>query len=184
MKKFLAVLMACVIVFSIAKAQVRVGVKAGAASTSLQLSQNNKSKFGMYAGVAAGIKLQKGFSLQTELYYSQQGNKYYRLHYINLPVLVQYDLPKGFYVETGIQGGLLTRSKYKGPGGAEVVKITFKPADISIPFGLGFKMKKGLGVNLRYNRGLTNVNKNYMTSRNSVVQLGLFYNFKEYRLDH
>lgn len=199
MNRSIAILTVCITLFSSAKAQVSFGVKAGGALTSIPGSYSGDSKFGVYGGIAAGIALKKGFSLHAELYYSQQGNKLevqntdqwgndigkakltYRLNYINLPVLIRYELPKGFFAETGLQAGVLANARVKGAGGSTDIKDSYESFDLSLPFGLGFTFKNGLGANLRYNAGLTNIYKvKIVKPHNSVVQLGLFYNFKKH----
>lgn len=199
MKRLIAFFVVGFTLFYSAKAQVSFGVKAGGALTSIPGSNTSDSKFGVYGGIAAGIALNKGFSLHAELYYSQQGNKVdvvytdetgrdlgsgkltYRLNYINLPVLIRYELPKGFFAETGLQAGVLANARVKGAGGSTDIKDSYESFDLSLPFGLGYKFNNGLGANLRYNAGLTNIYKvKILKPHNSVVQLGLFYIFKRH----
>lgn len=198
MKRIITVFVVGFTLLSSAKAQVSFGVKAGGALTSIPGTISNKSKSGLYGGITAGIPLKKGFSLHGELYYSQQGNKQpyiltdewgnevgkgksiYKLNYINLPVLIRYALPKGFYAETGLQAGLLVGAKMKIASAKIDIKDYYESFDLSLPFGIGYTLKNGLGANLRYNVGLTNVYKTKIYSpKNKVVQLGLFYNLKK-----
>jgi hypothetical protein len=199
MNRSIAILTVCIVLFSSAKAQVSFGAKAGGALTSLPGFYSNDSKIGMYGGIAAGIPLTKLISLQAELYYSQQGNKLevmltdqggndlgkatltYRLNYINLPVMVRCLLPKGFFAETGLQAGLLVNAKVKGSGGSTDIKDSYESFDLSLPVGIGYQLQNGLGANLRYNAGLTNVLKtDFHKPHNSFLQLGLFYNLKKH----
>lgn len=198
MNRLVFALAVCISLFSAAKAQVSLGVKAGGALTALPGGFYDKSKLGIYGGAAAGVTLKKSISLQAELYYSQQGGKMkvtytdenggepgegnlaYRLNYINLPVLIQYHLPNKLFVETGLQAGLLLTAKVKGKGGSTDLKDDYKSFDLSLPMGIGYPFENGLGINMRYNLGLTNVLKtNFRRPHNSVIQLGLFYNLKK-----
>ena len=199
MKKYLVFFALGFTLYSSVRAQVSFGAKAGGALTSLPRSSSNDSKIGVYGGIAAGIPLNKVVSLQAELYYSQQGNKVkvmitdergndvgtaklvYRLNYINLPVLLRCQLPKSFFAELGLQAGLLVSARVKGSGGSTNIKDLYESFDLSLPFGIGYKLKNGFGVNLRYNAGLTNVYKtNFRKPHNSVAQLGIFYNLKKH----
>jgi hypothetical protein len=59
-----------------------------------------------------------------------------------------------------------------------------KPYDFSWVFGLGYKMPKmNLGIDARYNLGLTTVNEptgDPAKNKNSVFQFGIFYLFSKF----
>lgn len=203
MKRYICILVASTFLFSTVKAQLSYGVKAGGAMTGLLNNIGGaRSKAGFYAGVFGAIPLHKSFSLQAELNYSAQGGKqlFYAgdtwdpvtgytipgykvkvlswLNYLNLPVLVKYKTASGFFVEAGLQAGLLVSAHDQPSNGMKVdVKNTFQSFDLSVVAGVGYQLHNGLGVDLRYNRGLTDISKpEYYYSRyNSVAQLGFFY---------
>lgn len=201
MNRLLATLTVCIFLFSSARAQVSFGVKAGAAITSLPGDYNNYSKTGFYGGITGEAPVGEKFVIGAELVYSLQGNKQQirfaewvpneryidngkkekmNLGYINLPVLVKYRLTKAVFIETGLQAGLLASAKVNTSQGSGDIKDNYESFDLSLPVGIGIKLVKGLGVNLRYNHGLTNVYKiSHYEPHNRVVQLGLFYNFKK-----
>jgi hypothetical protein len=199
MNRSIFILTVCITLFSSARAQVSFGAKAGFALTSLPGGFYTDNKIGMYGGVAVGIPLKKAFSLQTELYYSQQGGKLdvmmtddmgrdlgrekiaYNLNYINLPVLVRYQFPVGFFAETGLQAGLRVSARVKGSTISANAKDAYESFDLSWPVSIGYQLKNGFGANLRYNLGLTNVLKSDLSKpHNSVAQLGIFYNLKKH----
>jgi hypothetical protein len=158
-------------------------------------------------GGFASIPLTKKLTLQPELVYSLQGatgrpeqnylvtvTEDYRFSYLNIPVLVKYKLPQAFFVETGPQIGLLLSGKIdetevgSNNTNSYNIKSQLKSTDLSWVFGVGYCSPFNIGVDIRYNLGLENVNQastealtNYPipngTMKNSVVQFGVFYIF-------
>lgn len=197
MNKSIAILTVCITLFSSARAQVSFGAKAGGAITSLPGDYTNYRKTGFYGGITGELPVGKKFSVAAELVYSLQGNKQrimfaewapndnynatgekenMNLSYVNLPILVKYHLVKNFFMETGLQAGLLVDAKVKTSQGSGDKKDLYKSFDLSLPVGIGFEFLNGLGANLRYNAGLTSVyKKTQWEARNRVIQLGLFY---------
>ncbi|HVU55251.1 MAG TPA: porin family protein [Puia sp.] len=157
-------------------------------------------------GGFASILLGKKWSLQPELLYSMQGatgkpeqNYYvtatedYRLSYLNIPVLVKYKLPMAFFVETGPQLGLLLSAKANETLVGSVntihydIKSQLKSTDLSWVLGVGYCSPFNIGMDVRYNLGLENINQATGgsstvpipagTVKNGVFQLGVFYIF-------
>lgn len=202
MKKNIAILTVCIALFSSAKAQVSFGAKAGGAITALPGDYSNFSKVGFYGGITGELPVGKKFSMAAELVYSLQGNKqrikfsdwwpttapydyaekaHMNLSYINLPVLVKYQVIKNVFIETGIQAGLLVAAKVKASQGSGDIKDNYESFDLSWPVGVGFKLQNGLGANLRFNTGLTSVYKGKQWEpKNRVAQLGVFYILKKH----
>ena len=170
----------------------RFGLKAGLNISNINSNNtgNLDPKAGVNAGALVNIPLQYSWAVQPEIYFSSQGAKYYSyndgyehqliLNYVNIPLLIQYKLRGGVFLETGPQVGFLTDAKDK-VGSIEtgnVYNSDFKNVDFSWSFGLGYKSISGLGVDLRYNPGISNVNNlGNEILHNNVLQLGLFYLF-------
>jgi len=168
--------------------EAKLGLKGGLNVSTLSNSQNSESgsKLGLNAGLLAHIHLSPSWSLQPEIMYSSQGAKYtvadgehaLNLNYINIPLLLQYNFDNGFRVQTGPQVGFLASVKDKRDG-AETGFFTsddFKSTDVSWSVGLGYLTYSGLGVDGRYNFGLSNINDaGSATLKNNVFQVGLFY---------
>lgn len=156
-------------------AQVKFGIKANANLSKFSGSDakmgdiSPKFKVGFIGGGLANISISEILSVQPELLYSMEGSQYkegdnkitYKTDYVNLPVMVQYNNPLGFYVETGPQVGFLVSAKAKSKAGdleeSEDVKDSFKSINFSWGLGLGYKLSNGLGIGARYNYGLLNV---------------------------
>jgi hypothetical protein len=167
----------------------QLGLKGGLNVAHLKSSQTEMgSRLGYHAGLLAHIHLNRNWAIQPELVYSSQGTKYSStdgehdlvMNYLNIPLQVQYMFSNGFRLQTGPQAGFLTSVKDKRQG-TETGFFTsddFKSVDFSWSVGLGYKGNSGLGIDGRYNFGLTNVNDGGSAIlRNNVFQVGLFYQF-------
>jgi hypothetical protein len=183
MKKVLVALL-CVVSFSAMQAQVSFGVKGGVNFANVTNSDGGKTRIGFNGGVQVSIPVTEQFSVQPEAVYSSQGVKgdddmQAILNYVNFPVLLQYNNPSGFFAHTGPQLSFLTSAKFK-QGSEEVdVKDAFKSTDFGWAFGAGYALPSGFGFNGRYNLGLSKIEEgdDAGSSKNSVFQLGIFYNF-------
>jgi len=194
MKRMLLVLFAaCGTV--VASAQIQFGVKAGVNLANLTISGDNSgftfnSKTDFNAGVLASIPLFSDFHLQPEIMYSGQGassdfqGSSLKLNYgyLNVPVLFKYQHESGLFAETGPQVGFLLSAKEKVDDQSIDTKDDTQSVDFSWAFGIGYKIPDiNLGIDARYNLGLTNLAKGTSSSdgtvKNSVFQFGLFYMF-------
>ena len=101
--------------------------------------------------------------------------------YLNIPVLIKYSHESGLFAETGPQAGFLLSAKGKSDGGTYDVKDGVQSFDFSWALGIGYKLHDiGLGIDVRYNLGLTNTIKNTFngsSAKNGVFQIDLFYMF-------
>jgi hypothetical protein len=139
---------------------------------------------GLNIGGLAHIHLSQNWAVQPEVVYSMQGAEFpngtkVKVNYVNIPVLGQYMFGEGFRVQTGPQLGILTSAK----GKLNDVEIDYdnavKSTDFAWAFGAGYISKSGLGVDARYNLGISDISKTESTDqKNRVWQLGLFYQFK------
>lgn len=160
------------------------GIKAGLNIASLDVKEadNYDSKAAGHVGVLAHIHISDHFAVQPELVYSMQGGKAenhkLQMNYVNIPVLAQY-MSQGFRIQTGPQLGILTSAERK-EGELDIdVNDRLNTLDFSWSFGVGYLSPTGLGIDARYNHGISNVNEESENSvaRNRVLQVGLFYQF-------
>lgn len=165
------------------------GLKGGANLASW--SNNNSSvgyenRFGFHAGLFGQIHVSPHFAVQPEVVYSSQGTKYtignqehnLRLDYINIPLMLQAKVGGGLYAQAGPQVGFLTSvsDKVQNVETGFFDKNDFKSTDVAIGFGLGYAGTSPIGVDARYNLGLTNINEAGSNQiKNNVLQVGLTY---------
>jgi hypothetical protein len=186
MRNFLLFLFA-VMFINIAFSQrnsVQLGIKAGVNIADFNddlVTQD--SRIGFHGGLLVHVHVKPQLAIQPELVYSQQGAEFstgkQKLDYLNIPFLIQYLFNGGFRLQTGPQIGVLVNSEFKDNNGVEIDNgKNFKKSDVGWVFGLGYLSPTGLGVDARYNLGLTDVTKGGADVQNRVWQFGIFYQFR------
>lgn len=137
------------------------------------------------------------FNVQPELLYSRQGARINHtvgnisgnytvrafkqiINYINVPVMLQFRVPSGFYFETGPQMSLLLSSKQNGPDSQEYDQTEQRnKQDLSLTLGAGHESKKGFALGFRYAHGTKNVVKEqYAIGDREYRNATLFLNFR------
>ena len=193
MKKTILLVAVALIGFNANAQSVDFGVKAGVnfASVSGDDTDDLNSRTGFHFGVIAGIPVSDNFSVQPELVYSQQGTEYsasegydgkYKLDYLNIPIMAQFQVADGLHLEAGPQFGFLlsANEEYNSPGdsGEEDVSDFIKGTDISVGVGASYTMASGLGIGARYNLGVSEIfEENSGKNQNSVIQISVSYLF-------
>lgn len=190
MKRLLLILIAGVS-FATAHAQFQFGVKGGLNLARLSdvngLSWN--TQFSFNGGIFFKMPIAHHVSIQPELLYSGQGARYDagggqtasdHLNYLNLPILLKLSTGTGFYFETGPQFGFLMGAHENLQGVSTDIKSAFNSSDFGWVFGIGCKIPMSpVGVDLRYNAGLSNIANNQGSDgpivHNGVWQFGLSY---------
>jgi len=138
------------------------------------------SKVSFHIGGVAEIPISEKISLQPELLYSSQGSKWnfgainnLKLDYINLPILAKYAIIKGLSAEAGPVVGYLLSTNAPN-------KEDYSSIDVAIAIGASYKLNDNIFFSLRYNKGLTNINKNVnvdISNQNNVFQISAGYAF-------
>lgn len=152
-------------------------------------------RFGIAAGAEFEYQISKMFSLSAGLLYSMQGCKSSgyaeglyvkttdKTDYINIPIMANVYVAKGFALKLGIQPALNVSAGYTiDTQGVEVngdlsdVGVDVNSFDFSFPIGLSYEYKNFV-AEARYNFGVTKVAKNF-NDKNSVFQFTFGYKFK------
>jgi hypothetical protein len=195
MKKLIFVFL-FIFTISVLHAQLKIGLKAGYnlsyfdAGYVSNVTYSSKSNFN--AGLIFSLPLGSGVTLQPEAFYSGEGANLattnltgeYSYQYLNIPVMLKYVAPFHVFLETGPQIGFLLGAHLKEEGFPSTdIKEWTKSAGYSWVFGAGYQLPMGLGLDARYNFGLSDVAKdgtntyNDGSVKNNVIQIGLFYIF-------
>lgn len=169
---------------------------------------------GALVGVEAEYQLANMFSLAAGLNFSMQGSGWsdfdekiddvkfeikdnkMNLSYINVPVVANVYLFKGFAIKAGVQVGFLVRANYEVTATYrddkasqnlstkfdQSIKDECKKVDLSIPIGVSYQVPTiPIVIDARYNLGLTKVIKEseegYKDLKNNVIQLTVGYKF-------
>ena len=196
MKKFILLTVAFLL-FSVAhsqdKKEIYFGVKAGLNLCSItnanQDGVSSSTLVGFHVGVLGEFMLGDKFAIQPELLYSTQGVKLdfsgekgdLKMDYVTIPIMAKYYVAPAFSIELGPQIGFLTSAKATSGGESIDVKDSMKTTDFGLNFGLGYNFTENFNAGLRYNMGLTQLQKDLASgesaSKNSVFQLALGYRF-------
>ncbi|MDB5252778.1 MAG: hypothetical protein JWP27_1947 [Flaviaesturariibacter sp.] len=179
---------------SVCFSQVQFGIKAGVNRSSLKddlaTGAQTTATTGYHFGAFAHLFIRKNWALQPEIVLSKEGSRVAyqgseaitELKYANQVLLIQYIMVNGFRVETGAQNGFLFTQRSKTPEGLALTKDDVAKSNLSWVVGLGFMSRFGLGVDVRYNYGLSNDYRKgaHVNARlkSRVGQVGLFYQFR------
>ncbi len=192
------------------------GVKGGVNVSTMNQKFDGKEIFddadariGFHAGVFLNIPLMGNLSVQPEVIYNNVGNKYEKefdlpiigkrkvgvknnLDYVAVPVMLQYDIAQGLYLEAGPQFSFLLDQKNKFEGidkdriedlGTAFVNLLhdkndYKGFDLGLGVGAGYKLYKNIGINARYIVGLSNNSKlKDFDIKNNTFQAGITLGF-------
>ena len=165
---------------------------------------------GVLIGAEAEYQIAKPFSLAAGINFSTQGCQWedgdvksgsekiemkdtkIELGYINVPVVANLYLFKGFAIKTGVQFGFLVSAKYKSEIKAKIGEVQMNTKfdedikdgcnkfDIAIPVGVSYQVPTiPIVIDARANIGLKNISKEADESvKNQVFQLTVGYKFK------
>jgi hypothetical protein len=170
--------------------QLSFGIKAGVNISNFTGgdfgSVENNSLTSFHAGGLVHLGIAQHLVLQPELVYSEQGSKLksgntetdFKIGYINIPIMLQYETDGGFYVEGGPQFGFKASENLPD----SITQDFAKSTDVAIGLGLGFHSKGGFGIGGRYNVGISKVGDFDASNidpdfKNAVIQFSLFYTF-------
>jgi hypothetical protein len=170
-------------------AQLRFGLKGGVNISNFTGGDFNTIETNSLVGFHAGALLHWKFGhwvLQPEAVFSTQGAKLtnggvdsnFKISYVNMPVVLQYETDGGFYLEAGPQVGFKLSEDIPNTTIEDFAKST----DLSIALGLGYHSKMGLGIGGRYNVGVSKVGDFDSANispdfKNGVIQISIFYTF-------
>lgn len=189
--KIISTLFAVLLISGAAMAQpANIGIKGGVNAYTIKGDENLNfdTKVSFHLGLLGHIHISQQFALQPELVYSGQGAQYtvagqdanINLGYVNVPLLFQYMFDNGFRLQAGPQLGFLVSAKSEVNNNSTDVKDNFEGIDLGLGIGASYiNPTSNVGVDIRYNVGLSNINENGSTNYyNRGLQAGVFYLFK------
>lgn len=174
-----------------AQMKAHFGVKAGMNASELhQKDVSSQTKIGFHAGVLAHMHRDGSqWAFQPEVLYSLEGAKSKAnssnktdLHFVNVPLLAQYMFDNGFRLEAGPQVNFLVAANSKAGSATTDTKSAYTTTSLSVPVGIGYLTRSGLGFDARYSFGVTDLRNNKdvgnkLTGNN--FQFGIFYQFSD-----
>ncbi len=195
MKKLL--LVAAIAVFGITSltAQVSFGVKAGLNITNIAGDdvEDTDSKIGFHVGGFAEMPISEQLSFQPELLFSTHGSKFIdgddelkiNSNYINLPLMLKYNVSDVFGIEFGPHVGFLIDSEFESGGASIDAKDYFKSIDFGINAGFSYYFSENVFAQARYTMGLADVfeesdftGDQSVDAKNATFSVSIGYKFK------
>jgi hypothetical protein len=184
-----------IIIFSNAFSQeTGFGIKGGVNLTSLNV-EDPEASYDSRTGFHAGIFLRGKFDkvgIQPEiLFFTQNGDirssvfgtAQERFTYLSIPLMLKFYPIGGLNLQVGPQFGFLIDGERKYNtflgSGTEDIKDHYKSSDISVSLGGGYDFGFGLGLDVRYNLGVKDINNaaNGEPVKSRVFLISLGWNF-------
>lgn len=170
---------------------IKAGVNIANEKYSGAYATDTKAIVLFHGGVFVTWMFTEKLGLQPEVLFSMQGSKEdgydYKIitNYVNIPVLLRYNITDMFSVHAGPQFGVLLSANEDYGNGKQSVKEYYKGSDIGIAFGAeADDLPLNLGVGVRYILGLSNVAEadiDYedLTVKNGVIQIYVKFRLKK-----
>ncbi|HQV60061.1 MAG: PorT family protein [Chitinophagaceae bacterium] len=192
MKKIILSVVMLSATFFVSQAQVQYGLKAGANFYTFGgdevENEDLNSKFGLHIGGLVNFSVSEKFKVQPEIVFSIQGSKQtdgtdelnWNFNYLNIPIMAQFYVSNGFFLETGPQIGFNLKAEIKDEESGTTFDLDdeIKSTDISWGLGAGYKTASGFGFGARYNLGLSSIaEESDVDIKNRGFQVGVFYLF-------
>ena len=155
---------------NVAFSQATFGVKAGGIIATRGSNNANHhlrfAKVSYLGGIFYSLSLNKQFDLQLELLYANKGrgeaNQFLireDLHYLNLPIMLQYAISERFGVELGPEIGYLLGQGQLSTTGINRSNPFLKNFDMAINLGVNYRLIEKVFLSLRYNIGIYDTDK-------------------------
>ena len=166
--------------------QLTIQPKVGVNIANITDADDADPRIGLAAGAEFEYGLTDNIGLSAGVLYSMQGVKTtiidddctLKLDYLNVPILANFYVAKGFAVKLGVQPGfkLSSKAKFKESGASKEVDVDgVKSVDLSIPVGLSYQYQN-IVFDARYNWGVTKIVDD-ADSKHSVFQITVGYKF-------
>lgn len=192
MKQF-SLLFLCLAFAGFLQAQISFGPKLGLNYAGLSFSNNEYTTsrvVGFQAGGFINYALNK-LALQAEVSYSTEGNKWtfkslnsdgkIKTSQLRIPLLIQYQFTKNFFVEAGPQYTHFLSMKQTVGGQTYSIKQFYKHGSVGAAAGIGYSFQrngKGVAAGLRYSFEFAKINNASVGGgdvKPSLLSLSLFY---------
>ncbi|QSE96409.1 porin family protein [Fulvivirga lutea] len=159
-------------------AQVTVGAKAGLNFANVDTEGSTDARTSLHLGGFGVIMFSDNLGFQPELLYSAQGFERdfgagtfeANINYLNLPLLVRYNINEMISLHAGPQLGFLLSAEDED---GNDFKDDVKGTDLTFAIGGQVDLPVGLVAGARYGLGLSDINDNDLGSetKNRVFQL-------------
>lgn len=203
MKKFITLIILMMFMGTAAKAQLDFGAVFGPGFATFggkdqEIWGGTESKAKMqlkfHVGILASYRLNDNLSIEPRLLYSLKGPKYsgnviglgemsYKklLSYLDIPVLLKYNISEDFSVMAGPQLSFLLSAKVDDGEEKYDAKDEYESTDFALVIGAGYMVTETIGINLFYDMGMAKIAgyESYSYDvKNNVIKVSIIYLFK------
>ena len=193
MKK-LVLLASMLLAFVSVKAQSEVGAFSLRPTVGMNIgfmtnAEGSDPRVGLVVGAELEYQATDVFAISGGLLYSQQGAKMndmdidgtMKLDYINVPILANFYVAKGFAFKAGIQPGFNVNDKAKASGSGASVEMGLgdlsKGFVLAVPIGLSYEFSN-IQLDARFNWGVTHaISDSYDSCNSNTFMITLGYKF-------
>lgn len=193
MKK-LVLLASMLLAFVSVKAQSEVGAFSLRPTVGMNIgfmtnADGSDPRVGLVVGAELEYQATDVFAISGGLLYSQQGAKMndmdidgtMKLDYINVPILANFYVAKGFAFKAGIQPGFNVNDKAKASGSGASVEMGLgdlsKGFVLAVPIGLSYEFSN-IQLDARFNWGVTHaISNSYDSCNSNAFMITLGYKF-------
>ncbi len=193
MKK-LVLLASMLLAFVSVKAQSEVGAFSLRPTVGMNIgfmtnADGSDPRVGLVVGAELEYQATDVFAISGGLLYSQQGAKMndmdidgtMKLDYINVPILANFYVAKGFAFKAGIQPGFNVNDKAKASGSGASVEMGLgdlsKGFVLAVPIGLSYEFSN-IQLDARFNWGVTHaISDSYDSCNSNAFMITLGYKF-------
>ncbi|CAN5372998.1 porin family protein [soil metagenome] len=164
-----------------------------------------RNNSGIQLGGYMNLPITERFSIEPALMYSKKGQQVYQTlfeksiinpkvvfssnsHYIDLPVIMKYEVHNGLYVFGGPQISYLLGNTLRAEAGIlgfdvlnQRIKYdgTFRKVDAGMTAGVGYNFGNGFNISAGYDHGFTSLDRWGSTDiSNRVIRTSIGYTFK------
>lgn len=163
--------------------QFNFGVKVGANLSGITPNESTGSILGFMTGGFAEMRASTWFSLSIDVLFSVGG---YGLQdnagknvnsYVVAPVLANFYVFDNLALKAGIQPGILIDARQFSNGVENSNIGDYNRFDLAIPVGISYAIEDRYILDLRYNIGLSKIDKGGNPAKNSIFSLSFGYRF-------
>ncbi len=197
--KSTSLLICFLVIFSNLNAQDGIVIKAGANFSGFDdlgyifsSYERKLYKFSPYVGVNTNFKINNKSRIKLELLYAEKGSnggeeaiygEKLKLHYLNLPLLIDLNLSKKLHLHFGPEFGWLLSAQSVYPSQSDDVSSNFKDVDLGAALGFSYDIGKRLMIETRWIEGALKLQEGLYGNlkelgprgRNRAIQFGLGY---------
>jgi hypothetical protein len=172
---------------------------------SFENSFRMRNNSGFQLGGYMVIPISERFSLEPAVLYTKKGQQVYQTlfqksiinpkvvfssnsHYIDLPVIMKYEVKNGFFIFGGPQISYLLGNTLRAQAGIMGIDVlnqrlkydgAFRKIDVGMAAGIGYDFGNGFNISAGYDHGFTSLDRWGSTDiSNRVIRTSIGYTFK------